>query len=89
MIIRKFYADWCNPCKQMTPIVEEVAESFVNVKVENINIEDEANAALMESCAVKSIPTFDFLSDKGERLHYHVGRLTKEQLTNILEENGA
>ena len=51
-----FYADWCGPCKMMSPVIEKIAEENAeNVKVGKVNVDD--NQELAVEYNVMSIPT--------------------------------
>ena len=50
-----FYADWCGPCKVMSPIIDKIAEENTNVNVGKVNVDD--NPELAEKYEVMSIPT--------------------------------
>ena len=56
-VLVDFYADWCGPCKMMSPIIEEIAENLNGkVKIAKINVDEEADLAI--EYEVSSIPTF-------------------------------
>lgn len=60
MQIKKFYADWCSPCKQLTPVLDAVAKER-GLEVEHINIETDADQ--VEKYGVMSVPTVLFVKD--------------------------
>jgi thioredoxin 1 len=39
--VKKFYAEWCGPCKVLTPLMENVKTNFTNVKFENVDIDSQ------------------------------------------------
>ena len=56
-VLVDFYADWCNPCRMMAPVVEKLAEEFDGrVKVGKCNIDE--NMQIAQRYRVSSIPTF-------------------------------
>jgi thioredoxin 1 len=56
MVIVDFYADWCGPCKIMSPVIDEISEELGdNVKVVKINLDENINLA--DKYEVMSIPT--------------------------------
>ena len=55
-VIVDFYADWCGPCKMMSPIIDKIAEELgETVKVGKVNSDE--NMALAEKYGIMSIPT--------------------------------
>ena len=50
-----FWADWCNPCKILAPILEEIAEEYSNISVGKLNIDKYSNTAPIYS--IRSIRT--------------------------------
>ncbi|AHG59816.1 thioredoxin TrxA [Buchnera aphidicola] len=80
-----FWAPWCNPCKILAPILEEIAEEY-NEKliIGKINIEEQPNTAPIYS--IRSIPTLLLFHD-GQVLSTKVGALSKLQLKKFLDEN--
>lgn len=83
MKILKFYADWCNPCKQQTKILDEMS-----LDVTPINIEDDDSGELVEKYNIMSVPVIVFLDDEGEEIKRFVGLTTRNALESFIEENG-
>ena len=55
-VLIDFYADWCGPCKMMSPVIDEIAEEVAeNIKVGKVNIDENMNLA--EKYGIMSIPT--------------------------------
>ena len=59
-----FYADWCGPCRMVSPIVDEIAEERSDITVGKVNVDDE-NALAMKY-GVMSIPTLIVFRDGKE-----------------------
>jgi len=59
-----FYADWCGPCRMVSPIVDEIAEERSDITVGKVNVDDE-NALAMKY-GVMSIPTLIVFKDGKE-----------------------
>ena len=60
-----FYADWCGPCRMVSPIVDEIAEERSDITVGKVNVDDE-NAIAMKY-GVMSIPTLIVFKDGQEK----------------------
>ncbi len=76
-VIVDFWAEWCGPCKMLTPIFEELSEEIKRVDFAKINVDEESDVAGM--AGVRGIPTLIMYRDGGE-LGRIVGALQKEQL---------
>lgn len=75
-----FYADWCGPCKMVSPIVDEIAIERSDVTVGKINVDESMSLAM--HYGVESIPTLIVFKDGVEQTRI-VGYVPKE---NILEK---
>lgn len=81
-VLIDFYADWCGPCKMMSPVIDEIAEELgENVKVVKINVDENVNLA--EKYEVMSIPTILVLKN-GEVLKSFVGVTAKPSIIDAL-----
>ena len=78
-----FYADWCGPCKMVSPIVDEIAEERDDVKVCKVNVDDAPDVAAM--FGVQSIPTLVVMKD-GKVAAATMGAMPKAQLVQFIDE---
>ena len=61
-----FYADWCGPCKQLTPKLEELEKKYNNIKFLKVNVDNEDCSNICKLYEVNSLPTIIFINDKIE-----------------------
>lgn len=80
-VIVDFWAPWCNPCRMLAPVLEELANDKPDVKVCKVNIDEEQ--ALAERFGVMSIPTVVCLLDGVEKSR-SVGLMPKDKLIAAL-----
>ncbi len=63
-VIIDFYADWCPPCRQLSPLVEEVAKEYQGkVIVYKVNTDDEK--ALAQNLGIMNLPTLLYIPSEG------------------------
>ncbi len=61
-VLVDFYADWCVPCKMMTPILKEIKEQFKkNIRIIKVNVDNFPDIA--NSCKVQNIPAVILFQD--------------------------
>ncbi|MEG0898463.1 MAG: thioredoxin family protein [Oscillospiraceae bacterium] len=83
MYIKFYTADWCPKCKALYPILEEIA-SMQNVHINTINV---GGQNMDEYKHILTLPTLEFISDKGKTKTL-VGLVSKDKILKNLEEKG-
>ena len=80
-----FWAEWCGPCKQISPILEEIASEENNaITIAKINIDE--NPRIATDYGIRSIPTM-LLFSNGELKDTKVGVLPKRELNDWIKIN--
>ena len=77
-VIVDFWAEWCGPCKMLTPILEELSNEMKNeINVVKVNLDDNQDLAMKYS--IRSIPTL-LLFNEGNLIDTKVGLLPKNEI---------
>ena len=76
-----FYADWCGPCKALSPVIDEIANERKDINVGKVNVDDEKDLA--SKFGVRSIPTIVIFKN-GKEINRLVGFLPKEKILEKL-----
>ena len=80
-MILYFTADWCNPCKQTKPIVEELNREQIMAKFFIIDVDSDIEMA--KDFEIRSVPTFVVMKDNVE-IHRTTGAKTRQQLEELI-----
>ncbi len=80
-VLVDFYADWCGPCKMMSPIIEKLSQERTDAKICKINIDDEGELA--QKYGVMSIPTIVAFKN-GEEAGRSVGLVAQDKLEALI-----
>jgi len=79
-----FSASWCQPCKFLKPIMEEISDDNQHVDVFYIDVDEYQEFAINHQ--IRSVPTVMFFKDE-EIVHSFVGLSQKENIQNAINEN--
>lgn len=82
LVLIDFWADWCGPCKKVSPILDEIEDEF-NLLVGKLNVDD--NIKKSQEFSVISIPTMILFKD-GIPVHTITGAKPKHVMIKELEE---
>lgn len=82
-VLLDFYADWCGPCRMVSPIIDEIAEENAQYLVGKINVDNEPELAA--AFDVMTIPTLAVLKD-GKTVNQASGVRPKAQILAMLED---
>ena len=86
-VLVDFYADWCGPCKTLSPIVEELAAEYEGrLTVRKVDID--SNPELARQYGVRSIPTLMVFKD-GEAKDTIIGAVPKSKLAEVINQHAA
>ena len=80
-VLVDFWADWCGPCRMLSPIVDEVANENPGIKVGKINVDEQQE--LSAQFGIMSIPTLLVFKD-GKKISESIGLIPKEKKEKML-----
>lgn len=84
LVLVDFWAEWCGPCRMLSPTVDEIAQEREDIKVGKINVDDEPELA--ERFGIMSIPTLAVIK-AGEIVGQSVGVRPKEDIIEMIEKS--
>ena len=83
-VVVDFYADWCGPCKMMSPHIEAATIKYKNI-VEVVKVNVDTLNEVSAKYDVTSIPTVVFIKG-GELIHTSIGAISPSKLNELIEE---
>ncbi|MBQ8351186.1 MAG: thioredoxin [Clostridia bacterium] len=81
-VLLDFYADWCGPCRMVSPVVDDIAEERGDILVGKINVDDDPSLAM--EFGVVSIPTLVVMKE-GKAVAQAVGVRPKDAILAMLD----
>lgn len=82
-VLVDFYADWCEPCKWLDVILQDVADHFGD-RLKIVKIDTEKNKEIADSFTVKSVPTLLLFKD-GTQIWRYKGFMNTQETIKLLE----
>ncbi len=84
-VLIDFYAEWCGPCKMMSPVLKQVKDNLGD-RVSIIKVDVDKNQELAAKYQVRGVPTL-MLFKNGKQLWRQSGVLQKDEIINIIVSN--
>ena len=81
-VLVDFWAEWCGPCKQLAPLVEDASEEFKD-KIKVCKMDVDSNRETAAEYGIRSIPTL-MIFENGELVGTEIGALSKLQLEEFI-----
>ena len=81
--VKRFSASWCQPCKQLAPVFEELKKEMTEVTFETIDVDQNREAAIEQG--IVSVPTV-ILEKDGQQLYRFSGVLPKTVIAGVIKK---
>jgi len=81
-VLLDFYANWCGPCRMLSPVIDQIADENPDIKVIKVNVDEETELA--QKFQVMSIPTLVVLKG-GKVVNQAVGALPKQAILEMFK----
>ena len=83
-VLADFYAEWCSPCRMLSPVIEEIGDKY-KAYFETVKVNVDENPELTERYGVSGIPALLFFKDGNEILRMS-GVQTEERIISAISE---
>ena len=84
-VLIDFWAEWCGPCKMLSPILDEIVTTYLG-KLKVVKMDVDKNSLTPAKYSVRGIPTL-MIFNKGTVAATKVGALSKSQLVEFIDDN--
>ena len=84
MKVYKFYAEWCQPCKMLSKVIED-AKDKIDSSVELIEFDIDAEMMTAVNYNVRGVPTMVIVDDAGKEIKRQTGYMNEEKLLDFLK----
>lgn len=81
MKVLKFYAEWCQPCKMLSRVIDDAKDKLA-VQIEEVDIDTQGDVARQYN--VRGVPTMILVDDKGAVVRSQVGYVNENQLVEFV-----
>ena len=86
LVVADFWAPWCGPCRQLTPIIDRLADQFAGkVKVGKLNVDE--NPSIAVKYDVMTIPRVLFFKGSDTPVHQEIGVLPESELVRLINQH--
>jgi len=84
-ILVDFWAEWCGPCRMLTPVLEQLAQDYQGkARIGKLNVDD--HSGLAAKYGVQSIPTL-LLFKQGKVVEQYIGATSKDVLARLIDKH--
>lgn len=81
-VLLDFWASWCGPCKMISPVVDQIADEYADIKVGKVNVDEETELARQFN--IMSIPTL-LVFKGGKLVNQSVGVIPKQAILGLVK----
>ena len=83
LVVADFWAPWCGPCRQLTPIIDKIADQYAGkVKVGKLNVDENPQVAVKYD--VMTIPRILFFKGSDTPVHQEIGVLPEAEIAKLI-----
>lgn len=86
LVVADFWAPWCGPCRQLSPVIDRIADQFAGkVKVGKINVDEVPDLAVKYDVA--TIPRVLLFKGGDQPVFQHVGTISDAELAKVIQQH--